>query len=277
MHKMVLIPILLVSAPALATTVATDFQPPDEVPMFESARLIPAKGKAKGSCEEALALAMTDLEAKATKKKHPQIISLYEDKPEDSWASAAELPCEIKGDPSNPKGATVKLEALAVRTGEGDAFAPVAGTRITEIVAALTPGGMGITGRVAALSFEDFKGALYYTVRMSREDTFASSVNRNTRAVTVYREVMTPNLGGYVEKLQGVTEAAGLHLRVTCKRVHEGEEKYESFHLYAPTDLAAQFVAGDISEQELSDGSAVMYESGGTTVKMDISFVDAGD
>jgi len=36
-------------------------------------------------------------------------------------------------------------------------------------------------------------------------------------------------------------------------------------------------VAGDISEQELSDGSAVMYESGGTTVKMDISFVDAGD
>ena len=39
----------------------------------------------------------------------------------------------------------------------------------------------------------------------------------------------------------------------------------------------AQFVAGDISEQELSDGSSVMYESGGNTVKMDISFVDAGD
>jgi hypothetical protein len=278
MRQMVLIPILLVSAPALATTVATDFQPPDEVPMFESARLIPAKGKAKGTCEEALALAMTDLEEKATKKKHPQVIGLYPDKPEDSWVSAAELPCEIKGDPAAPKGATVKLEGLAVRSGEGATFAPVTGTRITEIVAALTPGGMGITGRVASLSFEDFKGALYQTVRMSRgEEIFGPDVNRNTRAVTVYREIMTPNLGDYVEKLQGITEATGLHLSVTCNRVDEGEQKTEAFHLYTPTDLAAQFVAGDISEQELSNGSAVMYESGGNTVKMDISFVDAAD
>ena len=275
------VPVLLGLVPttALAENVPNPFQEPAEVTMFESIRIVTAKGKVKkGTCKEAAAAALADAEDNARRKTHATLIALYGERPKHgNWEPPAELYCEVKG-----KNSIVKAEALAIRLGSGDAYMNVTPQRVREIADAVIADGMMVQLQLQAFNVEDYKGQLYYrTVGMSRSDEqmFTKRQNRNTRAVMVYREHITPAIESLASLVEPVNEISGIHVSVSAKRMNKKDEvKTERFHLYVPTQSALGFAAGDITEQELINSGSFLYANGTSNpVKMDISFIDADD
>ncbi|MEO0604669.1 MAG: hypothetical protein AAF211_24760, partial [Myxococcota bacterium] len=244
--------------------------------MFESIRLVDGKGKVKGgSCKDAVDAAMADMREKAEKKKHPTLVGVYDDRPKQGLTKySEEVTCEVKG-----KNTMAKVEGLAIRSGDPASFKPITGTRVAEIGDALISEGIAIKLQLAGLDFEGYKGSTYWRTLKEREDVFGKKANRNTRAVTVFRELITPSIPGLAEYFTPVPEIGGLHVVASAKRINKkNEEVEESFHLYIPVEGASQFANGDISEQELIDAGRFMYADGSSNpVKMDISFIDAED
>lgn len=267
--------ILAILAPSLASaqTVSTGFEPPAEVGLFESIRFVDGKAKIKGgSCEDAVAQAIEEMREKAQKKKHPEVVAVYTDRPKDTnFVSHPEVACETKG-----KNTLVKVEGLAVRPGMDEAFPKVSGERTAEIAGALTaPGGM-VQMQLQAIDLVPYKGGVYYRATRAREEVWPYGSNRNTRAVTLFREQITPGIAYLAELTAQVPEVTGVYVIGQATIMEKGEEVSEYFHLYVPTDAAVKFSAGDITEQEVIDAGSFLHQKpGGRPVKMDISFVDA--
>lgn len=265
-------------APSLAfaqSNVATGFEAPGDVALFESIRFVDGKAKIKGgSCEDAVAEAIAEMQAKAQKKKHPVVVAVYDERPKDAnFMSHAEVACETKG-----KNTMVKVEGLAVAPGQDAAFAKVPGERIAEIAGSLTSGGGMVQAQLQAIDLIAYKGGVYYRTTRSREDVWPYGPNRNTRAVTLFREQITPGIEYLSGLVEPVPEIKGVYVIGYAKIMEKGEEVDERFHLYLPTASAVSFAAGDITEQEVIDAGAFLHQkAGGRPVKMDISFIDAED
>lgn len=265
-----------VSTSALAEPVKLDFQPPAEVSMFESLRFVDGKGKLKGgTCEEAVTAALADARTNAASKRHPTVVAVFDQGKRGNWARPENVECEVKG-----KNIVVSIEALAIREGTDPAFMKITSDRVLEIADIIVIEGAMVQLQLQTFDLEAYKGGAYYrTVGLTREEVFPPDANRNTRAVTVYREQITPQIEELAKRIQGVPEIAGFHVAVGATAMNKkGETEGEAFHLYAPTDAALAFANGDITEQQLIESGAFLYADGNSNpVKMDISFVMAED
>jgi hypothetical protein len=261
---------------ASAEPIALDFQPPAEVSLFESLRFVDGKGKVKdGTCQDALVAAKADAVTAAQKKEHATIVAMYNGGERKSWARVTEVACEVKG-----KFSEVKVEALAIREGTDPAFPRITSDRVLEIADVVVNETAMVQLQLQGFNLEPYKGGVYYqALGLKREEAFAEKQNRNTRAVIVYREAITPNMTALATRIQGVPEISGFHVSVVASHLNKkGEPETEVYHLYAPTDAALGFANGDLTEQELIERGAFLYADGtAPPVKMDISFVDARD
>lgn len=270
--------VLMLAAPtAQAKDVAHGYTGPEQVKMFESLRFVDGKGKLKGgSCEEAAKVAVTDLTETASKKNHPVVLRVYDERPRNGWVQDETVSCEEKG-----KKILVKIQGLALRPGSTEGFQEVSTDRVIEIVDSVIDQQMAVQLQLTTFDIEDYKGELYLRqLGLEREEPFARDANRNTRAVKVYRDQITPRIEAMASHIEGAQpEISGIHTSVKAQRYNKkGELEDEYYHLYVPTAAALGFANGDFTEQELINQGSFLYGDGGKKpVKMDISFIDAED
>ena len=274
MRPMFALAVLGFSAPALAQTTPVDFTPPAQVNLFESAAMFGGNGKVSGDdCAGAYKAAMEDAQATATKKK-VTLVAVYDDKKAPEWTSITKVDCDNKGG----KKSTVHLTLLGVRQGDGAAYPDISGERAAQIVGGLIMGNSLLSMQVGQMHIDAFQDHPYYSFNSGlREAAFGPGDNRNTRAVAVFRELLTPKIATLIDNVEPLSEIYGLHLYASDKHIDQAKEVVETFHLYVPTPVARGFVNGELSEQDLVDRSSVMYDTGSMPVKTDVDFVQAKD
>ncbi|MCB9691599.1 MAG: hypothetical protein H6736_07275 [Alphaproteobacteria bacterium] len=269
---------LLAAAPAFAGTLPHGHALPDEVSMFENIRLTKAVGKVKGEgCEAALKAAWEDLDRVMGKNGTSTVVGVWTLNARDGWGFVPEVECEDAG-----KKQSVKIEALVIQEGSGPAYQKISGSRMLEIMSALQgDSNMMIGMRVAMMRTLDYQGELYYGAPTAKYEgqIFPKDASRNTRAVTVMREALLPQIQAMGNLLAAVPEFRGTEITATSQRYNQKMELVdETFSFRIGTEAAQKFFAGAISEQELIDQGAVLYaDASKPPVKMDVSFVDAAD
>lgn len=258
------------------TTIDHGHSVPESVRMFERVRLTKAVGKVSGEgCDAALRAAYTDLERVMGKAGTSDVIAVYTLNEREGWAQPQTVQCQDNG-----KKQTVKLEALVVDEGESNAYRPIAGPRVIEIVEAIQgDSNMLIAARIQAMRITDQGGKLYYGgSEVEYDGTFGPDDSRNTRAVTVMRETLLPQMRNLGQLLAAVPEFEGAELSATATRINKkGEEETDRFLFRVPTQEVQQFFRGEITEQQLVDAGAVLYDDGAHKTRMDVSFVQAED
>lgn len=267
---------LLASPLAFASTIPHGHTPPDQVPMFEFIRLTKAVGNVKGEgCDAALKAAYADLDRVMGNSGANEVIAVFPLNARKGWEPVGEVECEDNG-----KKQTVKIEAVTVKTGQGPAYTTVSGKRVLEILAALQgSSNMLIALRIQSMRTVDYAGELYYAGMATKRDAaFGPGDNRNTRAVTVFREELLPQMQYLGELLTAVPEFRGTELSVNAVRIDDkGQTRSETYLFRVDTEGVQGFFRGEISEQEFLSRGAVLFTEGGPPVKIDISFVDAAD
>lgn len=262
----------LLPASAMAEKVKPDFTAPTEVKMFESIRLVNGKGKIKGgSCADAAAAAMADMQAMAAKKKHPVIVALYDERPKfDLSATVDEVTCEAKG-----KNMLVKMEGMAIREGGSSAFPTISPERTIAIADALVVEGAMVQVQLQWTNIEDRQGQLYYKAGSSRDEVFDRTWTKNSRGVELFRSDISRQARAIGASLTSVPEVSGVHLYASCKYINKkGEEKSESWNFYVTTEATTQFSEGNMSEQEFVNSGTLLHAyAGKPEVKTDIDFV----
>ena len=273
--------------PSLASAademVPLNFQPPESMKMFQQLRLTKAVGDVKGhDCAAALEAALADLDRVMGKAGMTDIAAIYTLNDREGWAPVNEVGCELKPKPDKVKKSIVKLEALVTMAGEGEAYGTISGVRATQMANTF----VGNSTSMVALQFTGMRileeqGKIWFVGNESHEEVFPDKKNRNTRAVTVFRDDVLPRLEYWLGKLSEIDEIDGIQFNVSAKRAErvDGEWKDvgETFLFFLPTGPMTEFLGGGLSEQEMLDSGFVQHQGKGPAVKIDISLIDAED
>jgi len=237
--------------------------------LFAETTLVGGTGKVKtGDCGAAYQAAIADVAAWQQKKGYTDLLAVFAPSDARELTPATQVDCEIAGDPSAPKGATVHLKALVARPGD-PSFPQVDGARDFDIVKSLVTPGMLVGMQLDGIVLENHNNKAFLLRHSDLNKTLGG--NRNNRAVSAFRDAVTPALANDTPRLAADPEITGLHYQVLYNVVAGGKPAGEALDFYVPTEVAKGFVSGDLSEQQLVDKSQVLL--GG--VKIDISFVDA--
>jgi hypothetical protein len=266
---------------ALAEPIATGHVVPANVQMFSEVRLTKATGKVKGKdCAGALAAAMEDLKRVMGKNETTDIITMYTLNARKGWGHVAEVECEYNGPADAPKSTDVKVEALVTKAGGTAAYPQISGQRVIEMMDALVGDRESFVGlMLMTMKVPEVDGTLYFHTKTSdRKDQFVPSDNQNDRGVTMFREIITPELRRLAPYYAPIGEVYGLWITSECERINKnGEEEGETWHFRVPNDVANDFVTGKVSEQQLINAGAVLLGGGNNPVRVDISMVAADD
>jgi hypothetical protein len=250
--------------------------------MFQQVRLTKATGKGK-DCVGALAAAKDDLARVMGKNGMTDIVAIYTLNARKGWVPVTEVDCTYNGPADAPKATEVKLEALLTKAGEGASYPAITGLRATEIIDAYIGKREAFVGLMLQNTrIDEVNGKLMWRdVEGDRKDSFRPSDNQNDRAVVMFREIVVPELARLGDTLAKITEVYGITVVTGCTRLNkEGKTESETWSYRLPTPALVDFLAGNITEQELvATGGAYIGSDfpGARLTKVDVSFVRADD
>lgn len=268
---------------------------PDVVPMFDQTIVLRGTGSVKGAdCEGALQLALSDLEVNRGRYNATHIIGVYE-----RYAArepvATSVGCTYKGKPEAPKKSVVKLEALGIHAGSSPAFPDVTTERAREIAGALnidrsvsvaarvmsapTMALMGNGAREAWDVAEEIRGVLYYPEGIETIDEgFLPEHNRSTRAATVFRRNVLPQIDAMANKLGAVPELGGVVFYSGTTHVNTSwETQTEALRYLIPSGALAGYAQGQLSAEATLDQTLVQHGVEGGWAEAPVALASALD
>lgn len=263
-----LLPLLLLTLPALAERLPSGHDVPSDVGLFTRARLISAVGKSTRGCNHAVQAAMTELDVELRDQGLDRIVAVWSQGTRSGWTPGEAVECKDKGG----KKQVVRVQALAVEEGSGAAFPHVAGSRILEILdATVGDAAMMPNQLLAGHGFVSFQERLYLR-RPTHGVKDPVHGSPSERAVKAFHQSLVPSLSSTVTVLADVPEAYGVELRLTHTRKVGDRNETERFIYRLPASAVRGIVDGALSPQEALQRGAVLRSGKGvsTPIRLEI-------
>ncbi|MCB9679033.1 MAG: hypothetical protein H6737_28285 [Alphaproteobacteria bacterium] len=229
---------------------------PETLPLFERLRYMSASGKVKGgTCEEALAAALADMNDHLDAKKREQVVAIWPYNGRNTWEPASEVEC-VQG-----KKTEVAMDVLVSRPGDGPAYVDIAGKDVLNLVGTLYGNGPVGLQFATQLRIVDIDGKPW--LRMTQASILEEKKAMQPGLVTprALNQKIVPALHRYAKVMPVAPYLAGVYVIQPLNDKTGEPDIHYTVTMRVPREVLGQYHKGRIDERQAVAQSVVTFES----------------